>query len=135
MDSVFSVRLKAHRKELKKTQEQMADLLRVRRSTYGEYERGKILPPVDKIKVLADYFGVSVDYLMGNTNIKTHKERGEGDAYDIHESMNIILDYLQDHGSLLTFDGETLDGDSRELLISSLQNSIKMAKLLNGKGR
>lgn len=135
MDSVFSARLKAHRKEHKKTQEQISHLLHIQRSTYGEYERGKILPPVDKIKVLADYFGISVDYLMGNTNIRTHKERGEGDAYDIHEGMSLILDYLQDHGSLLTFDGETLSGDSRELLISSLESSLKMAKLINTRGR
>lgn len=135
MNSIFSARLRSHRKELKKTQEFMSSLLNVRRSTYGEYERGKIMPPVDKIKILADYFGISVDYLMGNTNIKTHRERGENDAYDISEHMNIILDYLQDHASLLTFDGESLDNDSRQLLISSLENSLKMAKLINRKGK
>ena len=131
MNSLFSERLKNHRKASKKTQEQMAQLLNVRRSTYGEYERGKIIPPIDKLKILADYFEISVDYLMGNTNIKTHRERGENDAYDVSEGMNVILDYLQDNASLLTFDGETLDGDSRQLLISSLQNSLQMAKLIN----
>lgn len=133
MNSIFSARLRSHRKELKKTQEQMAQLLNVRRSTYGEYERGKIMPPVDKIKILADYFDISVDYLMGNTNIKTHRERGENDAYDVSEQMNIILDYLQDNASLLTFDGESLDHESRQLLIDSMKNSIKMTKLLNRK--
>lgn len=135
MNSIFSARLRSHRKELKRTQEQMAQLLNVRRSTYGEYERGKIMPPVDKIKILADYFGISVDYLMGNTNIKSHRERSEYDAYDVSEHMNIILDYLQDHGSLLTFDGESLDQDSRQLLITSLENSLKMTKLINRKGK
>lgn len=135
MNTIFSARLRSHRKELKKTQEQMAQLLNVRRSTYGEYERGKIMPPVDKIKILADYFGISVDYLMGNTNIKSHRERSEYDAYDVSEQMNIILDYLQDHGSLLIFDGESLDNDSRQLLITSLENSLKMTKLINRKGK
>ena len=135
MNTIFSARLRSHRKELKKTQEQMAQLLNVRRSTYGEYERGKIMPPVDKIKILADYFGISVDYLMGNTNIKSHRERSEYDAYDVSEHMNIILDYLQDHESLLTFDGESLDHDSRQLLITSLENSLKMTKLINRKGK
>ena len=135
MNTIFSSRLRSHRKELKKTQEQMAQLLNVRRSTYGEYERGKIMPPVDKIKILADYFGISVDYLMGNTNIKSHRERSEYDAYDVSEHMNIILDYLQDHESLLTFDGESLDHDSRQLLITSLENSLKITKLINRKGK
>lgn len=135
MNTIFSNRLKAHRKSLKRTQEQMAQLLNVRRSTYGEYERGKIMPPVDKIKILADYFGTSVDYLMGHTNVMTHRERGEDDTYDISEGMNVILDYLQDHAALLTFNGQALDDDSRQLLISSLQNSLQMAKLINQKGR
>ena len=72
MDS-FNLRLKMLRKGKKKTQQNLADLLKVRRSTYGEYERGKILPPMDKMKVLADYFGVTVDYLI----IGNEKEEAE----------------------------------------------------------
>ena len=50
---VFSKRLKALRKDREKTQEDMSKLLNIQRSTYGEYERGKIMPPVEKIKILA----------------------------------------------------------------------------------
>lgn len=130
MNTLFPERLKALRKEHGKRQEDMAKLLNVQRSTYGEYERGKILPPVNKIKALADYFGVSVDWIMGNTNFKTHKERQEQDALDVSKNLKIILEYLEDHQSALTFDGDMLDDDSRELLISTLQNGLKMANVI-----
>lgn len=131
----FSSRLKYLRKEKGKTQQSIAELLKVQRSTYGEYERGKILPPMDKLKVLADYFGISVDYLMGHTNFKTHEERQEKDAMDVSKNLKIILEYLEDNQSALTFDGETLGKDSREILISNIQNGLKMANIINGNKR
>lgn len=131
--NLFSQRLKILRKEKGKTQQNIADLLEVRRSTYGEYERGKIVPPMDKMKVLADYFGVSVDYLFGNTNFETHKERNEADPLDISKQMKIMLEYLQDNQSALTYEGELLDDESRELLLSSLENSIRMANIMKGR--
>lgn len=128
---VFSVRLKSLRKDREKTQEDMSKLLNIQRSTYGEYERGKIMPLVDKIKTLADYFGVSVDCLMGNTNFKTHDERNESDPFDISKQMNIMLEYLENNQSALTLDGNVLDDESREVLKSSLESSLKMAQILN----
>lgn len=128
---IFSKRLKDMRRDNGKTQEDMAKLLNIRRSTYGEYERGKIMPPVDKIKILADYFGVSVDFLMGNTNFKTHEERNESDPMDVSKQMKIILEYLENNQSVLTLDGNTLDDESREVLKLSLESGLKMAHILN----
>ena len=129
--NMFSVRLKAMRKDRKETQEDIARLLKVQRTTVGEYERGKIVPPIDKIKILADHFEVSVDYLMGNTNFRTHEERQERDALDISKNLKAILDDLENQQAVLTFDGEVLDQDSRDILISNIQNGLKMANIIN----
>lgn len=48
MNKKFCDRMKRLRNESGKTQGEMAELLGVQRSTYGEYERGKIMPPVEK---------------------------------------------------------------------------------------
>lgn len=128
---LFSQRLKYLRKEKGKTQQDMADFMNIRRSTYGEYERGKIVPPMDKLKVLADFFSVSVDYLMGNTNFQTHEERNESDPTDISRQMKLILEYLENSQTALTLDGKILDDESREVLKSSLESSLKMAQILN----
>lgn len=128
--NMFSVRLKAMRKERKETQEDIARLLKVQRTTVGEYERGNIRPPMDKMKVLADHFEVSVDYLMGNTNFQTAEERNEESPNDVSKAMKKILDDLQKNQHAMMFDGEVLDDESRELLISSLEQSLRMGKIM-----
>lgn len=128
--NMFSVRLKAMRKDKRETQEELARLLKVQRTTVGEYERGNIRPPMDKMKILADHFGVSVDYLMGNTNFQTPEERNEEAPHDVSKAMKQILEDLQKNQHAMTFDGEILDKESRELLISSLEQSLRMGKLM-----
>ena len=136
MNELFKVRLKALRKEHLKTQEDLSKILGIKRSTYAEYERGRINPPMPTVEALAKYFNVSIDYLLGKTNFTTHEEQKEApnDILDISKQLNLMLDNLHDNSAALTFDGEPLDSDSRELLISSLENSLKVAKKLNGKG-
>lgn len=64
----FSIRLKELRKEHHLTQRQMAELLKCTEGHYQKIEYGKInLPTLDLI-FLADYFGVSTDYLLGRTD-------------------------------------------------------------------
>lgn len=128
MNTIFTTRIKSLRKEKGKTQDDMAKLLNIRRTTYGEYERGRIMPPMDKIKFLSDYYGVTVDYLIGNTNDPTERAVNK---MDVSESVKQILEYLQNEQSSLTFDGELLDEDSRELLISSLEGSLKLGKMIS----
>lgn len=54
----------------KLTQKEVAAFLGVDRSTYNKYETGDSEPNFDTICRLADFFDVSVEYLMGRTNIK-----------------------------------------------------------------
>ena len=53
------------------TQQQIADMLHISQNTYSQYEIGKLSSPIDTLVALADFYGVSVDYLLGRTNIKT----------------------------------------------------------------
>ena len=128
--SVLANRIKGLRKERKKTQADISKLLGILRTTYGEYERGKILPPMDRINKLADYYSVSVDYLIGNTDDPTGKQAKK---IDVSESVRGILDSLQNDRSELTFYGQTLDKTSREFLIKSLENSLELARTINEK--
>lgn len=58
-------RLKELRQERKKTQEQLADEVGVTKRTYIYWEKGERQIKPDKAQKLADYFGVSVGYLLG----------------------------------------------------------------------
>lgn len=60
--------LRELRKTHKKTQQQMANLLGISQQAYATYENDKAQPPKDVLLFLANYFKVSVDYLIENTN-------------------------------------------------------------------
>lgn len=47
------------------TQQQVADYLGCQREVYRRYEKGTRTIPVDFLIRLADYYGVSLDYLVG----------------------------------------------------------------------
>lgn len=66
---MFGERLKALRKEKGLTQEQLAAIIGVERSSIGKYEgKSKIIPSDDVKYRIAELFGVTVDYLMGYTD-------------------------------------------------------------------
>jgi transcriptional regulator with XRE-family HTH domain len=61
-------RLEELREKKGMTRKEMAKYLEIDQSTYGKYELGKREPDIETIEALADYFNVSVDYLLGRTD-------------------------------------------------------------------
>ena len=68
--SNFSLRMKELRKECKMTQREMADTFDVRVRTYQGYEYGESYPEVAKLIAIADFFDVSLDYLVGRSDVR-----------------------------------------------------------------
>jgi len=66
--NLFSGRLKTLRKSSNKKQTEMSELLGVTPRHYQDIEYGKIDLPTSKLIALADYFNVSLDYLVGRTD-------------------------------------------------------------------
>lgn len=64
--SVFSARLRELRTTAKMTQQEIADHMGIRRSTYAYYETGAIEPPLSLLQRLAIEYRVTVGYLLGN---------------------------------------------------------------------
>lgn len=52
-------------------QQDVADILKCQRNVYRRYETGEREVPVWVITTLAEYYNVSVDYLLGLTNRKS----------------------------------------------------------------
>ena len=53
------------------TQQQLADQLSIRQNTYSQYESGQRQLPLDALVRLAKLYNVSVDYLLGLTDVDT----------------------------------------------------------------
>lgn len=72
---MLSERLIKQRKKKKKTQQEMADYLGITRPAYTAYERGNRQPDYETLQKLADFFDVSLDYLLGRTDDPTPPEQ------------------------------------------------------------
>lgn len=65
----FAARIKEIRKLKKLTQKQVAVAIGVAERNYQEWEYGKTKPGFDSLIALADFFDVSLDYLVGRSDV------------------------------------------------------------------
>ena len=72
---MISSRIKELRKQKKLTQKQLAEKINVDCSAVTKWETGKANPDFEKQQFLADFFGVSVDYLLGRTSSITESSK------------------------------------------------------------
>ena len=89
----------------------------------------KNTPGADKLSKVADYFGVTTDYLLGRTDTPEFTRRDERDVQNILKDMTEGLS----NDSALAYmknGGEEIDEEDAELLKASLENVIRQSKLL-----
>lgn len=75
MQQKFSARLAALRKERDLTQADLANIIRRKRSTVSGYELSDKEPDFETVCLLASYFDVSTDYLLGYSDERNHVEQ------------------------------------------------------------
>ena len=87
--------LKNLRNKQNLTQTDIAEKLGISQTTYGRYETGDIEPSLGSIILLADFYGVSTDYILGRTKysissnktLKTLISRIQEDLEDIKKTL------------------------------------------------
>lgn len=72
--TIFQKRLKVLRTERSLTQGELGKVMNLSTSGISNYENGYSTPDFEMLKKLADYFEVSVDYLMGASNMRQSPE-------------------------------------------------------------
>lgn len=101
---MFGTRLHTLRKERKLRQEDMAKQLGIARTTYAMYEQGKREPDYNTLIKLATFFEVSIDYLLGTTEIKQVTDIQDPELYqwfkDIKNATPQKREELKSFGSL-----------------------------------
>ena len=96
-------------------------------STFSDWKSGRSKPKMEKLQKIADYFGVPVSYF---TDEEPKEDNFSArDQRDIKRTLDKTLEALSS-GEALMFDGEPIDEETTELLKSSIENSIRMAKAL-----
>ena len=74
MSKNFSDNFKSMRKQRGLTQEQIAEMLGVSCQAVSKWETNSSYPDISLLPIIADYFGVSVDYLIGHDTSKQIEE-------------------------------------------------------------
>ena len=70
-DKMNENRLRDLREDNDLRQKNLADLLKIHQTTYSDYELGRLNIPVTSLHTLANFYNVSIDYLLCRTNTKT----------------------------------------------------------------
>ena len=104
----FSKRLRKLRKEKGLTLKQMADKFHKTKATFSAYENGVRKPSINLVSELANYFGVSIDYLMGESNLKHSNEK--------------IKQALENNPELMQFWEQLSERNDLQLLFKQTQN-------------
>lgn len=63
----FGAKLKNYRKNMSLSQKEFGQKIGVAESTVSLYESNKRFPDADTLKKISSLFGVSIDYLLGNS--------------------------------------------------------------------
>lgn len=126
--SMTGYRILTLRKERDLTQADLSKVLGVGRTTIHGYENDIISPPPDKLLKLAEFFDVSVDYLVGNSPIR--KESNKKDfQYDIGKQMQQIIETLAGQNTVY-FHGKQLSPNAKHTLITFISSNMTMIKTL-----
>nr|WP_286910681.1 helix-turn-helix transcriptional regulator [Clostridium sp. UBA1652] len=126
-------RIKQLRKQQKITQVQLAEAVGLKQSSIGMIESNKNGASSEKLKEIAEFLGVTVDYLLSDEEKNTENNNLEyklnkKDKKDISKALSETLEQLQENQEGLMFDGEPIDEETKELLKISLENSMRLAK-------
>lgn len=100
----------------------------IKSPVFSEWKKGKSRPNADKMLLIANFLGVSVEYLMTGEEKQNSTELTIKNEKDIEKALKGTLEQLDSQDGLM-FDGEALDPETRELLKLSLENAIRTAKI------
>lgn len=89
------------RKEKSITQEQLASALNVTNQAVSKWESGKCYPDIELLPNIADFFGVSIDELIGKANIGENNAPKPTDNHIIQTAIRIAEDEGKVYTSLL----------------------------------
>ena len=117
-------KIKARRIELGLSVDEVARKIDRNRATVYRYENSDIGDiPTGVLETLAKALSTTPAQLMG-----WEEELSDRDKKDVAQTMEKFIAQLGNPNEALMFDGEPLDEESRDLLLASLEHSLKLGK-------
>lgn len=109
----FNEMLKYLRQRAGYSQQDLADLLKISKSTIGMYEQGRRSPDYETLEKIADIFNVDMNFLMGG---KTKESTPE--YYINPETARLAQELFETPGMRILFDAAR-DSDPKDLQMAA----------------
>ena len=135
MDTLGS-RLKSLREEKNLTLEQVANCVGTTKVSIGRYEKDEREPKSEMLNLLADFFHVSVDYLLGRTTIQEPTLTEFKPKLTEKYKINIEKEALQmieniDKAKVVEFCGNPADDEDKEFLRLAYEKFLSDVRVYN----
>ena len=104
---------------------------KITKSTFSDWKAGRYTPKQEKMQKIADFLGVTVDYIMtGNESIEPQKTIiTPKDERDIAKTVNDLMGKLESNdGAPLFFDGTEMSTETRILFEQQLKSLVTTVK-------
>lgn len=122
MKNQLGAKIKQLRKKAGMTQSELAARLEVSPSAVGMYEQGRREPDNNTLRKLCTVFGVSGDYLIGNS--ENTGVRGNVEVAEVFDEFTKRLSCQEG----LMFDGVLLDNNDRMKIIEAIKVVAALAR-------
>lgn len=107
-------------------------------ATISNWKAGRYIPKQDKMKKIADYFKVTVDYLMTGEESAIMEESTLNLKYgrDIANDLRAIIgDINSTVETPLYYDGKKVDRKSLAMLVLNIENTMKQMEIMQEKDK
>lgn len=100
--------------------------LRFSNGYIGQLRKGVL--PDDRLSKIADYFGVSIDYLLTGKEKEWQPVLSDKEERDLDKKVEDLLSAV-DSDTGLMLDGQIMDDETREIFAMNLKNALRTTKL------
>ena len=97
---------------------QLSENLGISYSTISDWVNGKSYPRIDKIEMMANYFGINKSDLV--------EDKANQKKIDIANMVNDLMDNLNSNQALM-YSGEPMDEVTKELVRASIEQAARIA--------
>ena len=97
---------------------QLSESLGISYSTISDWINGKAYPRIDKIEMMANYFGINKSDLV--------EDKANQKEIDIANMVNDLMDNLNSNQALM-YSGEPMDEVTKELVRASIEQAARIA--------
>lgn len=125
----FGHKLKTLRKQRGLTQKELAEKLFLSQSSITRFEKDEILPTSETLSKIANYFDVSIDFLLDRPQPPQKKNS------NLEKVFNEAIEELKDEETLLFMKNGDIDEETAELIKKALKNGVRFVNEMKRKDK